>query len=119
MYVLLNLKGSTFENVAIWDPVDGFNQYGNMTFANGTTVQVLGPGDPNADPSEAEHQADCSEYLFNVEGATVTDTVVTSATETVSETVTSVSVSTETPGFGILLALMSMFLAIPILRRKN
>lgn len=56
-YVLLNLQGSTFKSVASWDPINLYAQFGNITFANGTTAQVLGPGDPNADP--AGHVAMC------------------------------------------------------------
>ena len=125
VYVLLNLKNDTFENIAIWDPTNGYNQYGNLTFADGTTIEVLGPGDPNADP--AGHVPQCNQFLFNIVEHTVTNTAtdtVTGAgsTETVTgagSTVTEVSVSTESPGFGIVLALFSMFLAIPILRRRK
>ncbi|MHA2032736.1 MAG: ABC transporter substrate-binding protein [Candidatus Kariarchaeaceae archaeon] len=118
-YVLLNLKGDAFESVASWDPTNLYAQYGNLTFANGSTVQVLGPGDPNADP--AGHKAQCGQFLFNVVEHTVTetDTTVNTATATDIVTVATTSVSTESPGFGLVLALMSMFIAIPILRRKN
>jgi ABC-type branched-subunit amino acid transport system substrate-binding protein len=116
-YVLLNLKGDTFEPVASWDPTNFYSQYGNLTFANGTTVQVLGPGDPNADP--AGHTAQCGQFLFNVVEHTVTETDTTTNTATETDTEVSTSVSTESPGFSLVLAMFAMLAAIPILRKKK
>ncbi len=119
VYVLLNLKGAVFENVAIWDPVNLYDQYGDIKLSNGTTVAGSGSGDPNADPTG--HELLCQKYWFNVLGATDTETTtVTGAGTTVTGTgATVTSVSTESPGFGLVIALMSIFLIIPILRRKN
>ncbi|MCE7737364.1 MAG: ABC transporter substrate-binding protein [Candidatus Heimdallarchaeota archaeon] len=117
VYVLLNLKAAIFENVAIWDPVGGYDQYGDIVWANGTTTAGSGLGDPNADPTG--HVAQCNQFLFNVLEHTVTDTETDTETDTVTNTDTTTSVSTESPGFGFVIALFSVFAAIPILRRKN
>jgi ABC-type branched-subunit amino acid transport system substrate-binding protein len=96
VYELLNLKGNLFESVASWDRVIGYSQYGNLTFANGTNVEVFGPGNPNLDPPG--HVAQCAQFTFNDISITTTVSTIGIETTTRVETTTSTEfvVSTET-----------------------
>lgn len=100
VYDLLNLQGTEFATVGVWDKAGGLDQFDDVVFGDASQINGTGAGDPNAE--DPTHTATCANFDFNVDGGEVPD-----------------ADEDDSPAFGAFIAIASIFALATLYNRRR